>query len=235
MQSTTKAIVLSKINFAEADWIVKTYTKEFGICSFLLKGIRKSKSKKFRPSYFQVLSILDLNFNYRENKNLQFLTEAKPAQVLNELYLDFGKASMVYFLAELLSQSIIEENKDEDLFQFLEQQILVLEKAKNYQNFHLNFMLCLTKFLGFYPDFSLDEFPYFNLVEGEFQLKPTSNYSFSGNNISLLKMFHKEEHSLVRLNKERRNEFIDFLVLYYEVHLQGFKKPKSLDVLRTLF
>jgi len=235
MQSTTKAIVLSKINFAEADWIVKIYTKEFGICSFLLKGIRKSKSKKIRPSYFQVLTILDLNFNFRENKNLQYLTEARPAEVLNNLHLDFGKTSMVYFIAEILSQAIIEESKDETLFSFLKDQILQLEKEENYQNFHLNFMLQLSKFLGFYPDFSLDEFPYFNLVEGEFQLKPTSNYCFSGDNVSLLKSLHQESYTQIRLNKEKRNAFIDFLILYYEVHLQGFKKPKSLEVLRGLF
>ncbi|NGZ89423.1 DNA repair protein RecO [Psychroflexus maritimus] len=235
MQTTSQAIVLSKINFGEADLIVKTYTKEFGICSFLLKGIRKSKSKKFRPSYFQVLTILDLNFNYRENRNLQFITEAKPTEVLNQLYMDFGKTSMLYFIAEILSQAIIEESKDEGLFSFLKDQILQLEKEENYQNFHLNFMLQLSKFLGFYPDFSLDEFPYFNLVEGEFQLKPTSNYCFSGDNVSLLKSLHQESYTQIRLNKEKRNAFIDFLILYYEVHLQGFKKPKSLEVLRGLF
>lgn len=235
MQTTSQAIVLSKINFGEADLIVKTYTKEFGICSFLLKGIRKSKSKKFRPSYFQVLTILDLNFNYRENRNLQYLTEAKPTEVLNQLYMDFGKTSMLYFIAEILSQAIIEESKDEGLFSFLKDQILQLEKEEDYQNFHLNFMLQLSKFLGFYPDFSLDEFPYFNLVEGEFQLKPTSNYCFSGDNVSLLKLLHQESYTQIRLNKEKRNAFIDFLILYYEVHLQGFKKPKSLEVLRGLF
>lgn len=235
MQTTSQAIVLSKINFGEADLIVKTYTKEFGICSFLLKGIRKSKSKKFRPSYFQVLTILDLNFNYRENRNLQFITEAKPTEVLNQLYMDFGKTSMLYFIAEILSQAIIEESKDEGLFSFLKDQILQLEKEENYQNFHLNFMLQLSKFLGFYPDFSLDEFPYFNLVEGKFQLKPTSNYCFSGDNVSLLKSLHQESYTQIRLNKEKRNAFIDFLILYYEVHLQGFKKPKSLEVLRGLF
>ncbi|MFO7702770.1 MAG: DNA repair protein RecO [Psychroflexus maritimus] len=235
MQTTSQAIVLSKINFGEADLIVKTYTKEFGICSFLLKGIRKSKSKKFRPSYFQVLTILDLNFNYRENRNLQFITEAKPTEVLNQLYMDFGKTSMLYFIAEILSQAIIEESKDEGLFSFLKDQILQLEKEENYQNFHLNFMLQLSKFLGFYPDFSLDEFPYFNLVEGEFQLKPTSNYCFSGDNVSLLKSLHQKSYTQIRLNKEKRNAFIDFLILYYEVHLQGFKKPKSLEVLRGLF
>ncbi len=235
MQTITQAIVLSKVNFGEADLIVKTYTKEFGICSFLLKGIRKSKSKKFRPSYFQVLTILDLNFNYRENKNLQYLTEARPAEVLNNLHLDFGKTSMVYFIAEILSQAIIEESKDETLFAFLKDQILQLEKEENYQNFHLNFMLQLSKFLGFYPDFSLDEFPYFNLVEGEFQLKPTTNYCFADENVSLLKSFHYSNQKEIRLNKEKRNAFIDFLILYYEVHLQGFKKPKSLEVLRGLF
>lgn len=235
MQTTSQAIVLSKINFGEADLIVKTYTKEFGICSFLLKGIRKSKSKKFRPSYFQVLTILDLNFNYRENRNLQFITEAKPTEVLNQLYMDFGKTSMLYFIAEILSQAIIEESKDEGLFSFLKDQILQLEKEENYQNFHLNFMLQLSKFLGFYPDFSLDEFPYFNLVEGKFQLKPTSNYCFSGDNVSLLKSLHQESYTQIQLNKEKRNAFIDFLILYYEVHLQGFKKPKSLEVLRGLF
>ena len=45
MDTSTSAIVLSKIRYKDNDIIVKLYTKEYGIISFIVKGERNSKKK----------------------------------------------------------------------------------------------------------------------------------------------------------------------------------------------
>ena len=39
----------------------------------------------------------------------------------------------------------------------------------------------------------------------------------------------------IKMRKNNRQELLQSLVLYYELHLQGFRKPKSLAVLNEVF
>jgi len=77
------------------------------------------------------------------------------------------------------------------------------------------------------------------MLNGVFQLKEYNTYSFNNTNSVLLKELIKLENyggaENLKLNQERRKSFLDFMMLYYELQLQGFRKPKSLEVLQQLF
>jgi DNA repair protein RecO (recombination protein O) len=239
MQLKTKAIVISNVKFGEADLIVKCFTLEKGVVSFMLKGIRKSKKGRMRVSLFQQLTLLEIEATYKENKNLQYLKEVKIDYPLQTLHTDIFKSTIVMFLAEVLKSSIQEEEKNESLFQFLKESLIYLDQVDSIKNFHLHFIVKLTSFLGFSPDQSSTDFPYFDMLNGVFQLKEYNMYSFNNTNSVLLKELIKLENyneaENIKLNQERRKSFLDFMMLYYELQLQGFRKPKSLEVLQQLF
>ena len=239
MQLKTKAIVISNVKFGEADLIVKCFTLEKGLVSFMLKGIRKSKKGRMRVSLFQQLTLLEIEATYKENKNLQYLKEVKIDYPLQTLHTDIFKSTIVMFLAEVLKSSIQEEEKNERLFQFLKESLIYLDQVDSIKNFHLHFIVKLTSFLGFSPDQSSTDFPYFDMLNGVFQLKEYNTYSFNNTNSVLLKELIKLENyggaENLKLNQERRKSFLDFMMLYYELQLQGFRKPKSLEVLQQLF
>ena len=239
MQLKTKAIVISNVKFGEADLIVKCFTLEKGVVSFMLKGIRKSKKGRMRVSLFQPLTLLEIEATYKENRNLQYLKEVKVDYPLKTLHTDIFKSTIVMFLAEVLKSSIQEEEKNESLFQFLKESLIYLDQLDSTKNFHLHFIVKLTSFLGFSPDQSSEAFPYFDMLNGVFQLKEYNKYSFNNTNSVLLKELMKLENygeaEDLRLNQERRKSFLDFMMLYYELQLQGFRKPKSLEILQQLF
>lgn len=239
MQIKTKAIVISTLKYGEADLIAKCFTQEKGLVSYMLKGIRKSKRGKLRMSMFQQLSILEVEASHKENKNLQYLKEVKVFHPYQSLQTDIYKSTIVMFLAEVLKSSIQEEEKNESLFLFLIESFGFLDKTKAIKNFHLHFIVKLTQFLGFYPDTQTKDFPYFDMLNGIFQLKEYNSYSFNSFNSELLKELisysEYEEANQIKLNQERRKSFLDFMMLYYELHLQGFRKPKSLEILKQIF
>lgn len=39
----------------------------------------------------------------------------------------------------------------------------------------------------------------------------------------------------IKLSKKNRAGILDLLLLYYQYHVQGYKKPRSLPVLHQLF
>ncbi len=239
MQIKTKAIVISTLKYGEADVIAKCFTQEKGLVSYMLKGIRKSKRAKLRMSMFQQLSLIEIEAFHKENKNLQYLREVKLYNPYQNLQSNVYKSSMVMFISEVIKNCIQEEEKNEALFQFLNDSCIYLDKAEHFKNFHLHFIVKLTKYLGFYPDNQSKDFPYFDMQNGVFQLKEYSSYSFNDSNSALLKLLMSSEYyddsQDISLNQDRRKHFLDFMMLYFEMQLQGFKKPKSLEVLQQIF
>ncbi|MBD0823486.1 DNA repair protein RecO [Aestuariibaculum marinum] len=238
MLVTTNAIVLSKLKYKDNDLIVTCYTQELGVVGFLLKGVLKSKKSSNKVAYFQLLSQLQLIINYNSNRSLQLVKESKPINVYSSLHTNILKSSIVMFLAEVMYSSLREEEQNETLYRYLEAALLWLDEQSDFSNFHLLFLLNLTKYLGFYPDTSSIHFPYFNLIDGMFDLKEYGKHSVSGESLRLLKELlgmSFDDLSSVKINGRQRQSFLNMLLQYYELHLESFRKPKSLEILNQVF
>lgn len=238
MQVTTKAIVFSSIKYAESHLIVTCFTEGYGLKSYLIRGVLKSKKGKFSASLFQPLTLLQLNAIHKNKGSLERLQEAKIITHYQTLHTHVLKTSVVFFLAEILKTSVKEEEANVNLFQFLEQSFLWFDQQESTSNFHILFLLNLCEYLGFYPDFSNKNLEYFNLLEGVFQTQKNSEYCEKGNGVNtLIKISQHNYLSLHQLsiNKADKKDLLQLLLRYYSIHLQGFKIPKSLPVLSQLF
>lgn len=118
MLVTTNAIVLSSIKYGEADLIIKCFTENYGVKSYLLKGILKTKKGALKPALFQLFSILEITASHRQNSELHFIKEAKIAVPLQEIQNNIVKLSLVLFLSEVVRQSIREEEENSSLYRF---------------------------------------------------------------------------------------------------------------------
>jgi len=238
MVVTTPAIVLSALKYAEADLIVTCFTKSAGIKSYILRGILKSKKGKLRTSYFQPLTQLDLIAVHKDKGTLERINDAKVTIPYQSLHTHIAKSGMVMFLAEILKSTIQEEEPNPDLFEFIVHALQWLDINEDVANFHILFMLELSMYLGFYPDDSEQKVPYFNLLEGCFQEIHTHSYCEKGAAVEHLKQFfgiNFDALSDINQGKTTRLATLNLLLLYYKLHLQGFKNPKSLLVLNQLF
>ncbi|MGB3150080.1 MAG: DNA repair protein RecO [Maribacter sp.] len=238
MQVTTKAIVLTSIKYGDTSLIVKAFTASDGLKSYMLKGVLTAKKGKLRTSYFQPLTQLELVANHRNKGTLESIREAKVSYHYQTLHTDIAKNAMTMFLAEMLGNSIHEEEQNAALFNFLEASFQWLDVQEDIANFHLYFLLSLTKYLGFYPDTNQIEASCFDLLEGEFTDTPSLNPIITGENLNLLKHFlgiNFDGMDTIKMRKTNRQELLRSLVLYFELHLHGFRKPKSLAILNEVF
>ena len=238
MLRSNNCVVLSKLKYRDYDLIVKCYTEEHGITSYMLRGILKSKKSQSKTIYFQPLSLLQIEENYRPNQSLQFIKEVKFSHVYKSLHTNIYKASMVLFLAEILSTVLKEEEPNKDLYNYISIAFQYLDAEDNFSNFHLLFLLNLTKYLGFYPEKTHQKHPFFNLESGVFESDNKGKHSIFGENLLLLKHMlgiNFDALYLVKINAKQRREFLNMLLHYFELHLEGFKKPKSLQVLNDVF
>jgi DNA repair protein RecO (recombination protein O) len=238
MQVTTKAIVLTSLKYGDTSLIVKAFTASNGLKSYLLKGVLASKKGNLKPAYFQPLSQLEIVANHRDKATLETIREAKVNYHYQTLHTDISKNAMTLFLAEMLANSIHEEEANERLFEFLEASLQWFDAHDAISNFHVYFLIRLTKYFGFYPDTNEVNAAYFDLQEGAFVDSPSLNPIMIGENLSFFKCFlgiNFDEVQSIKMNKTNRQELLKSLVLYYELHLQGFRKPRSLAVLNEVF
>lgn len=238
MQLTTRAIVLSSIKYGDTSLIVKAFTESDGLKSYLLKGVLASKKGKLRAAYFLPLMHLEIVANHKNKGTLESIKEAKVAVPYKSLHTDIVKNSLVLFLAEMLGNSIQEQEQDMGLFNYLEYALQWLDEHVPPPNFHLLFLMNLTKYLGFYPDTSFTNGPYFDLLEGGFKQQPSLNPMIQGEEIVHFKKLlgiNFDALQTLQMNKPHRQELLKKVILYFELHLHGFRKPKSLAVLNAVF
>ncbi|MFS4483620.1 DNA repair protein RecO [Hyunsoonleella sp. 2307UL5-6] len=238
MLSTTNAIVLSKLKYRDNDLIVKCYTQEHGVISFLVRGVFKSKKSGIKAAYFQLLSQVQVVFNYTKARSLYHLKEVKTNVVYTSLHSHIFKSAVVMFLSEILATTLQEEEKNEALYSYLETSLLFFDTDNEYANFHLLFLLKLTKYLGFYPDITSINQAFFNLEDGSFQMQDLGRYSVSGENLVLLKQLlgiKFDVLSTLKINAQKRQSFLNMILLYFELHLGSFRSPKSLQIFNQVF
>lgn len=238
MQVTTKAIVLSSIKYGDTSLIVKALTATDGLQSYLLKGVLSSRKGKLKAAYFQPLTQLEIVASHKYKGTLESIRDARLSYPYQSIHSDIHKNSIALFIAEILTYSMIDGEKDQELFEFVEASLQWLDIHDKSANFHLYFLLQLTSYLGFYPDTSNSKAPIFDLQEGEFISSPGLNPIIEGRSIihfkSLLGTNFDSMHT-IKMTKKERHDLLQKLVVYFELHLHGFKRPRSLAVLNEVF
>ncbi|NNL09496.1 MAG: DNA repair protein RecO [Croceitalea sp.] len=238
MQVTTKAIVLSSLKYGDTSLIVKAFTASDGLKSYLLKGVLASKKGKLKVAYFMPLMQLEITAVHKNKGTLESIREVKVLNAYSSLHTHIVKNGLVLFLSEMLSSSIQEEEKDAALYQYLENALNWLDVHENIANFHLLFLLNLSRFLGFYPDRENQDAPFFDLLEGCFVVAPSLNPLIEKENLNYFKQLlgiNFDALDGIKMAKMHRESLLKSIILYFELHLQGFRKPKSLAVLNAVF
>ena len=232
----TKAIVISSLKFQEKSLIVKCFTLSNGLKSYIVRDAFSKRKGSSKMAYFQPLSILDIEAVHKNKGTLENLKEVKISSPFHSIHSDIFKSTMVLFLSEILHHSIHEEEKNESLFTFLETALHWLDQHDEISNFHLILMLEITKYFGFYPDTSDIDMPFFEMIEGVF----TPFHAVSSLTEYETQLFKKLiqlrfDNSQKVFHVIERQILLKILIDYYSFHLDGFKRPKSLDVLKEVF
>ena len=240
MNIKTKAIVLRQVKYGDSSLIVDTFTEQMGRLSFIVR-IPKTQKGKLKKQFFQPMTILELTFDHRQRKVLQHLRDARIAIPFVGIPFDAVKMSLSIFLAECLYYCTRDEQENSPLYQYIENSIVWLDTAAQaYANFHLVFMMRLSRFIGFYPN--LEDYVegcYFDLRNASFTLTAPLHPDFlqpaEAARINTLIRMNYETMRLFRMNHMERNRITELILFYYRLHVPNMPELRSFDVLKELF
>ena len=241
MLQKTRGIVLHSLKYKDASIIVDIYTETMGRASFLV-SIPRSKKANVRASLFQPLALLEFEADIRGNASLHKIKEVKLWHPFTSLPFDPYKNAIALFLSEFLYRAVRDEAENGPLFSFLIHSILWLDECKRgFSNFHVVFLMRLSRFLGLYPNLeNYREGYYFDLLNACFVSLPPRHHSYYLSSdeallVPALMRLRYETMHLFRMNRVQRVRCLSVLNDYYRLHIPGFPELKSLEILTALF
>lgn len=235
MYHKTRGIVLHTIKYSETSVIAKIYTEKLGLQSYIVKGVRAAKSKS-KAAMLQPLTLLEMEVSHRENKGLQFIKEFRRSFVYQSIPFDTLKSTISFFLLEVITKSIREHEPNMEMFEFIYESLCALDaEEKLNPDFHLLFLVHLSRYLGFAPhgNFS-EENPFFEMSEGIFTSEPSTLNIMDKKESSLLNDLLERnlfENAPLKISRPERKQLMRNLVKYYQLHLENFslKSPEILE------
>ncbi len=240
MMTCSKAIVLNTIKYGETKIFVNAYSREYGMVTLSCSST-KGKRGKGRVNCFQPLNMVEAEFETKPHSDIFPLRDVRIYCPASGIAFDPYKLSISIFLAEFLRAALRNEQKNYVLFDYITQSIEWLDAAKErFSNFHIIFMMKLSKFVGFYPNVeSFRPGYWFDLTDGTFSpAVPVHGKALApadGTIIPLLARLTFSSMHLLKMSRADRNRCTDTILEYYRLHLPYFPELKSFAVLKELF
>jgi DNA repair protein RecO (recombination protein O) len=215
-----KGVVFRFTRYGETSIIVTIFTDQFGLQSYIVNGVR-SRSSKSKIALFQPLTILELVVYHRENANINRIKELRCLHPYHNLHLDVTRSTIAMFINEVINKAVKDQSHTSDLCEFLISSLVTLDSmAGDTQNFHLIFLLKLSRFLGFGAQ-------NVNEVMGGRVTDPLIENAIH-------RMVNGDYLTEVSLTNAQRRELLDLLIQFYNEHSGTLSDLKSVQVLRDV-
>lgn len=220
MVHKTRGVVFRFTRFGETSIIVTIFTELFGVQSYMVNGAR-SAGGRGKIALYQPLTLLDLVVYHRPNANINRIKEVRCLHPYQTLTTDVKKSAVALFLSELVNKTVREESHAGDLCNFLIDSLTAYDAIDLHtENFHLLFMIKLSRLLGF-GAFSVNELLGVRVVDEETERL-------------LEAMLDARYDAPLRFSQVKRREVLDLLVKFYADHLENLGELRSLPVLREV-
>ena len=229
---TDKLIVLSSLKYGDTSLIVKAFTYQFGVLSFMLKGVRKRRGGVV--ALYQPASVLEANIVYREGKGLHGINQPKHVFVAHKTTAELQRMAKALFISEYLQNILIQESPNEELFTLSVDWLSVVEHDLSNEFHHLRFLFASLQPLGIRPRIPTSpEQSQFDLREGRFRHFVEHRDAFHDDEASLF--LDGLEGRLNRLSSLQRWQLVHRVLDYVRIHLPWMKPIKTLEVMKQVF
>lgn len=244
MQENIRCLVLRTVKYGDNSIIVDTYTESRGRMSFVAPFARGRRTGA-NAAFWAQLSQVEFQADIRPQGKL-----AKPQDV--RFYYSYAdmpfsplKSSIAMFVSEFLCAALRSEGENRPLYKYVETSLRWLDMAdtrsqlSGVANFHLVFLMHLSRFLGIYPNLENCHSPFFDLVAGEYcDRQPAHTHFLRNEEARILPLLFRMDYGTMhvyRFNRQQRQRCLEVLLDYYRIHIPQFPQLKSLEVLAELF
>lgn len=239
MNDKTEGFVLQSIRYGDTSLIVKIFTLDHGLQTFMVKGVR-GKTSKNRAAFFQPLTFLRFVQNQKpSNSGIGYIKDIELVYAFRSMTTAMNKSAILIYLSDLLSHTMTQQERNEPLYRFVLQSVEWLDLVETgYANFPLYFTLELSRYLGFYPQSNYRDHALFDMMEGQFVMSPPPHpyYMDEHNSLFLSRVLNLGVNELggVPMTGLQRNVLLDGIITFMRLHAPVLKGLQSHEVLKEV-
>ena len=242
MLQRTKGIVIHTFKIKDNQLIAVLYTQQWGRVSYIT-SIPKTHKSGAKHLLLQPLAEVEVEADMKPTVQLFRVKSVQTVQPLTSIPYHPIKSVIALFLQEFLYRAVHEEGQpNESLYAYLSHSVRWLDAAEhNYANFHLVFLMRVSRFLGLQPN--IDNYYdgcWFDMLNASFvPAKPQAHaYSVAPEEcrhlVNLMRLNYATTH-LFKMNRQERLRLLTLINDYYRLHLPDFPELNSLQVLKEVF
>jgi DNA repair protein RecO (recombination protein O) len=238
----TKGIVLKTIKYGETSLIAHLFTKDFGLQTYMVKGLRSTKKSSAHATVLQPSFVLDIVVSRQQNKNFQQIREMAPDPAFQSVQVDVVKNCIALYAMELLALLITEQDSLPDLFDFCYDFLKYLnaEQPISTALLPLYFSIQAARLSGYQIGGKYNaETPFLNLAEGCYTPVEATNGPFI--EVECAQIFSVingcgtiNDLRTLSVRAATRKALLSYFLLFLEWHAPRFRPLKSLPVLSAL-
>ena len=235
MHIRSRAIVLNKTKYSESSVIVKMFTREAGVQSFILKGAF-SKKNKGKLALLENLTMVEVAFDDHRD-GIKYLTDIALHKPYSLIPFDMVRRTLFIFYNEILYKTLTDFSTDAELYDFVENALLELDdKTAKLADIHLRFLVRFSKILGFFPKDNFSDYNCHFFIEESAFIHDYCDYPdyLSREASAYLSNLMHEENTVSLPPKEVRNELLYGLIRYFEKHNEQIHRIESVPILAAL-
>lgn len=237
MIQKTRAIILQYTKYGDGKLMINAFSEDSGRTSFSLSNVKNAS--RFLP-YCQPLFQNEIEFTDSDSA-VKRVKSISPAVSYRTIPKNPAKMSVVMFLSEVLLKTLTYSEKNGELYGFISTSLRLLdEEGYKGRNFHLKFLMQLSKYAGFFP---LNRYspltPCFDLAQSRFGV------DFSGSPHFIREPYSKIFSEIldcdvlscekIPLSGGERSFLLEKILDYYRYRFDTLKQIKSLEILHTVF
>lgn len=239
MTLSTPGLVLHTTPYAESSVVAKVFTRQLGLRSYIIKGVR-GRSGRVKQNLLQPLSSLDMVVYDNPKTDLNYIKELSPRKP--GLPSEPVANSLRFFMTEVLYKSLREAEPMPALWDYVDRQSSDSQEPASIVP--LTFMLKVAYHMGIEPlDNHSRREPYFDLQEGRYVAEPSETTLPATLSLTLheyLSASHPDSSATqplghnVTASLQDRTALLDALIAYFQLHLSGFSHFHSHEILHTI-
>ena len=227
---STPGQVLHTTPYGDASVIVKVFTRQLGLRSYIIKGVR-GRNARVKQNLLQPLTSLDMVVYDNPHSDLNHVKELSPRRPSQPS--EPVANALRFFMTEVLYKTLHEAEPMPDLWDYVDELVDGRQPVSTGQ-LPVVFMLHVARHLGIEPlDNRTAREPYFDLQEGRYVSVPTET-TLSAELSAMLHEYLTSDVSHTSFPLADRTALLNALIAYFQLHLSSFRDFTSHEILHAI-
>lgn len=239
MIQTIHGVILRKVDYGESSVIFEAYTKEHGLTSYIVSGVRKKKAI-ISPALIKPGIIFEATCYFKANKDLHRIKELTNGYSYISIPFDFIKGSVSLFCIEVFYRSVSGHDTEKSLYDDLCQALIYLDRSKaSVPSFSIWFVLLMIQRQGLLihdiEDPQGDGI--YDFTKNIFvDVPPHHGNCLSYQTLHVMMSFCEDCATFkCDLVRDQRSNVLNELLGYLRYYIPNLAKLRSLEILHSVF